>query len=366
VAAKRDYYEVLGVERDASTPDVKRAYRKLAMKHHPDRNPDDPQAEEAFKEAAEAFEVINDGEKRQLYDRFGHEGPRGAGFQGFSGTDEIFTHFGDLFGDLFGFGGGRRNGPQRGADLKMRVVIPFAEAISGSERELSVPRREVCDDCDGNGAARGSKPKECHQCGGKGQVVHRQGFFTLQTTCPLCRGEGTIIDDPCQTCSGSGVVQREANLDVKIPAGVDDGQVLRIPGGGQPGTRGGPAGNLYVQLRVEPDARFERDEFDVHSEVTVSAFQAMLGCRMDVPTLDGETQIDIDAGTQPGAVIRRRGEGIPILGGRGKGDHLVHVAVQIPTKLNTEQEQQVRDLAADLGDDVAPPKKGLLSSLLGR
>jgi molecular chaperone DnaJ len=372
VSAKRDYYEVLGVARDANATEVKRAYRKKAMEFHPDRNPDNPEAEERFKECAEAFEVLSDDQKRQLYDQFGHEGPRGAGFQGFSGADEIFQHFGDLFGDLFGnlggfSGGGRRRaGPQRGADLKMAMEIPFMEAVEGSEHEITVPKRVECDDCEGSGAEPGTSPTTCPECNGRGQVVHAQGFFRVQTTCPRCRGRGQIIEHPCQSCSGTGAVQKESNLTVRIPAGVDNGQTLRIPGGGQPGVMGGPAGNLYVVLRVIPDDRFEREEFDVFSDVEISMFQAALGTKVTIPTLTGEAELEVGAGTQPDTIITRRGEGIPVLGGRGKGDQHVRIKVSIPKKLSTEQEDTLRELAKDMGLDVSAKKKGLLDSLLGR
>jgi molecular chaperone DnaJ len=367
VSAKRDYYEVLGVSRDASATEVKRAYRKKAMEFHPDRNPDNPDAEEHFKECAEAFEVLSDDHKRQLYDQFGHEGPRGAGFQGFSGADEIFAHFGDLFGDLFGnlgFGGGRRRGgPQRGADLKMAMEIPFMEAVEGSEREITVPKRVECEVCDGSGAEPGTSPTTCPECNGRGQVVHAQGFFRVQTTCPRCRGRGQIIETPCESCSGSGTVQKESTLTVRIPAGIDDGQTLRVGGGGQPGVMGGPPGNLYVLLRVLPDERFEREEYDIFSEVEISMFQAALGTKVTVPTLEGETEIDIEPGTQPETIITRRGQGIPVLGGRGKGDQHIRVKVTVPKKLSSEQEEKLRELAKDMGLDVAAKKKGLLGSL---
>ena len=367
VPAKRDYYEVLGVERGAATPDIKKAYRKMAMQHHPDRNPGDAAAEERFKEAAEAFEVLGDDSKRKLYDQFGHEGPSRAGFSGFQGTDEIFSRFGDLFGDLFGnLGGqGRRGGPQRGADLKTRVVIPFAEAVAGIEREITVPRRDACEDCDGSGAAAGTKPETCQTCHGQGQVIHRQGFFTVQTACPRCHGEGQTITSPCRGCGGTGVVQKETTLKLNIPAGVDDGQTLRIPGRGMAGTKGGPAGNLYVVVAVEPDPRFQRDEFDIHSKITISMVQAALGCTVKSPGLQGEVEVEIDAGTQPSHVIVRKGKGIPVLGGRGHGDHHIHVEVTVPTKLSGDQEEILRELAESFGEAVSE-KKGFFSSLRKR
>ena len=369
VPAKRDYYEVLGVERSAPAPDIKRAYRKAAMQWHPDRNPDNPEAEERFKEAAEAFEVLSDDDKRRLYDQYGHEGPSRAGFSGFQGTDEIFSRFSDLFGDLFGnLGGfgGRRDGPQRGADLKTRVVIPFAEAVSGVERELTVQRREACDDCHGSGAAPGTRPQVCSQCNGHGQVIHRQGFFTIQTTCPRCQGQGSMITSPCKACSGTGAVLRESTLKVNIPAGVDDGQTLRIPGRGAAGVKGGPAGNLYVEVAVEADERFQRDEYDVHSKVTISMLQAALGCTVEAATLSGDIDLEIEAGTQPGHVLSRKGKGVPVLGGRGFGDHHIHVEVTIPTKLTSDQEDLLRELAELSGEAVAEPKKGFFSGLRRR
>ena len=269
MSAKRDYYEVLGVSRESSASEIKRAYRKAAMKFHPDRNPGDAQAEENFKEAAEAFEVLNDPQKRELYNRFGHEGPSRAGFSGFHSSEDVFSHFGDLFGDLFenlGFGS-RRSGPRRGGDMKVELRLGLGDVFEGGEHDITVPRRERCEDCGGTGAAEGTHPETCPQCGGNGQVIHRQGFFTLQTTCPACRGEGKVITDPCSGCSGTGVVERESTLTVNVPAGVDDGQTLRIAGRGHPGDRGGPPGNLYVVLRVQDDPRFVRDGFDVHSKV---------------------------------------------------------------------------------------------------
>lgn len=371
VPAKRDYYEVLGVERDSAVPDIKKAYRKKAMQFHPDRNPDDPEAEERFKEAAEAFEVLSDDQKRSLYDQYGFEGPRQAGFSGFSGSEEIFTHFGDLFSDLFGnlgFGGagGRGGGARRGADLKLGLRIDFEEAVRGAEKEVRVPRRERCETCEGSGAAPGSSPVTCRQCEGHGQVVHRQGFFQLQTTCPLCRGQGTTIETPCGDCSGQGTVQNTSTLTVKIPPGVDDGQTLRIPGGGEASPQGGSVGNLYVQLRVEPDPDFVREGFDVHSKISISIVQATLGTTLAVRTLDGEIDLAVDAGTQPGDVLHLKGEGVPVLGRRGRGDHHVHVEVLVPTKLDNKQESLLRELAEHLDETVTERKKGLLGTLLGR
>jgi molecular chaperone DnaJ len=367
VSAKRDYYEVLGVARDAEATEIKRAYRKAAMQFHPDRNPGDAEAEERFKEAAEAFEVLQDTEKRQLYDRFGHEGPSRAGFSGFSGSEEIFSHFGDLFGDLFGnlgFGGrGRSGGPQRGADIKVQLEITLQDVVKGANRDVSVPRRETCATCSGAGAKPGTTAETCRHCGGRGQVMHQQGFFTLQTTCPVCRGEGRMITDPCRDCGGTGTVQRETTLTVNVPPGVDDGQTLRIQGRGQAGPRGGPPGNLYVVLRLKPDSRFVRDEYDIHSKVEISMFQAALGCNAAIDTLEGTDEVQIKPGTQAGEVIVRRAQGIPVLGERNRGDHHVHVEVTIPEDLTKEEAETLRQMAEARNEHTTPPKTGFFSSL---
>lgn len=369
VSAKRDYYEVLDVPRDADPATVKRAYRKAAMKFHPDRNPGDEGAEERFKEAAEAFEVLHDPEKRELYNRFGHEGPSQAGFSGFSGTDEVFSHFGDLFGDLFGnlgFGGRGRGGAQRGGDIKVELEISMKDVVHGGNHDVVVPRREACDTCSGSGARPGTTAESCRHCGGRGQVVHRQGFFTLQTTCPVCRGEGRMITDPCGDCGGTGAVQRETTLTVNIPPGVDDGQTLRIQGRGQAGPQGGPPGNLYVVLRLRPDTRFVRDEYDIHSKVEVSMFQAALGCSLAVETLEGTEEVQIKPSTQTGEVLVLRSQGIPVLGQRGRGDHHVHVEVTIPEDLSKDEAEQLRQMAEARKQNVNPPKTGLFGSFRKR
>lgn len=361
MSAKRDYYEVLGVSRDAAVSEIKRAYRKLAMQHHPDRNPGNVQAEESFKEAAEAFEVLNDEQKRQLYDQFGHEGPSRAGFTGFSDSEEIFSHFGDFLGDLFGgFGVGPRRGnaPRRGADMKVELKLGLGDVFEGGEHDITVPRRERCEDCGGTGAEKGTSAETCSQCKGSGQVVHRQGYFTLQTVCPMCRGEGKLVRHPCRPCSGTGVVEKETTLTINVPAGVDDGQTLRIPGRGFPGERGGPAGNLYVVLRVQADPRFVRDEYDIHSKVPVSMFQAALGCTVKVETLEGSQELEIEPGTQPGETITLKGLGIPYLDRRGRGDQHVHVEVSIPEELSDEEAQALQAMAKTRGETVSEPKKG--------
>lgn len=371
VSAKRDYYEVLSVSRDADAAQIKRAYRKQAMQYHPDRNPGDAEAEEKFKEAAEAFEVLSDPQKRELYNQYGHEGPKGAGFQGFHGVDEIFSQFGDLFGDLFGgggFGGRSPGGPTRGDDLRMALQVDFLDAVRGVQREVTIPRNEICEGCTGTGAAAGSKPQTCTTCGGQGQVIHRQGFFTVQTACPACHGRGENIEDPCRDCSGTGVQMREAKKSIKVPAGIDDGQTLRIMGEGASGTRGGPRGNLYVVVKVKADERFERDGADVHSEVCISMFDAALGTQCKAAAVDNdecEVEVEIPAGTQPGTVIARRGKGAPVVGSRSKGDHLIHVRVAVPTKLNSDQEDALRGLAEQFGEHHEK-KRSLLDSLFNR
>ncbi len=311
---KRDYYEVLGVTRTADSAEIKKAYRRLAMEHHPDRNPGSKESEEAFKEAAEAYEVLSDTEKRVAYDRFGHEGLRRQGFEGFHGVEDIFSHFSDLFGDLFG-GGFSRGGRPRGHDLRVEVRLEFAEAVEGVAKEVEVTRHVACTTCAGSGAKPGTLPERCATCGGRGQVLHQQGFFMIGTTCPSCRGEGTFIRERCKDCRGSGVTEKTETLTVNIPAGVDDGQRLRLAGKGEHAPRAGVPGNLYVDIHVAEDERFKRDGADVYTIVPVSFATAALGGSVEVPTLDdavtGKASIEIDPGTQPGTIQVRKGAGIP-------------------------------------------------------
>ena len=346
-SGKADYYAVLGVPRDADPSDIKRAYRKLAVQYHPDRNPDDPEAEERFKEAAEAYEVLADAEKRRTYDRFGHEGLKGSGFQGFSGFDDIFSHFGDIFGDIFGFGAGRaRRGNRRGADLRLDLGISFEEAMRGVQREVPIHRWESCDRCGGSGARPGTRPETCSTCAGRGQVVHSQGLFMISTTCPRCHGSGEIVASACDPCEGRGKVRVEKKIKVPIPAGVDTGNRIRVSGEGEPGEHGAPPGDLYVFLRVEPHEFFQRDEDDLHCEIPISIVQATLGDKIDVPTLDGRERVKIEGGTQPGDVVRLSGKGVPRLRGRGRGDLFVHVRVVVPRKVSRKQ----RDLLQQFAD----------------
>jgi molecular chaperone DnaJ len=342
--AKRDYYEVLGVAKNASDEELKKAYRKLAFENHPDRNQNDPQAAERFKEAAEAYQVLSEPDKRAAYDRFGHEGPQRGGFHpGFTDVEDVFSTFGDLFGDFFGFGG-RRHAARRGADLETEVSLSFEEAVRGVKKSVRVRRQARCTTCGGTGAAPGSQPETCPTCKGRGQVGHSQGFFVISTTCPTCRGQRTVIKRPCGDCRGKGVTPREESLEVSVPAGVDDGQVLRLGGKGQASPDGGPAGHLYVVLRVAPDARFERDGAHLHVRVPLSVVQAALGAEVSVPTISGDRRLKIEPGTQPGSVQVLRGEGIPRLEGSGRGDLHVHFQVVVPTRLSARQRELLREL----------------------
>jgi molecular chaperone DnaJ len=357
VSDRKDYYEVLGVARGVDGGELKRAYRKLAMEHHPDRNPGDKVAEERFKEASEAYQVLSDPEKRAMYDRFGHAGP-GAGMGGgFHDVGDIFSAFGDIFGDLFG-GGGRR-GPARGADIETRLVLTLAESFTGVKKPLKVLRRIACATCGGSGAAAGSKPETCQHCGGRGQVMHSQGFLMISTTCPVCRGEGRVVRKPCPTCDGSGVDHEEEMLDISIPAGVEDGATLRLSGRGEAAPRGGQPGNLFVVLRVEPDERFERDGADLHTEVAVSFPQLALGDRVPVAALDGDAEVEISAGTQPGETVALRGRGMPRVDGRGRGDLVAHLKLVVPSALSAEEDAALRAYAAAGGQRVNPERGGL-------
>ncbi|MBW1988082.1 MAG: molecular chaperone DnaJ [Deltaproteobacteria bacterium] len=349
MATKRCYYEILGVERTATEAEIKAAYRKLALRYHPDRNPDDPEAEEKFKECAEAYEVLRDPEKRRIYDAHGHEGLSGAGFSGFSGFEDIFSSFGDIFEEFFGFGGRRRSRGgtrvQRGADLRYDLTLEFVEAAFGTEREIEVTKRETCKTCGGSGCAPGTHPEACRYCGGTGQIARTEGFFTMRTTCPYCRGAGTTISDPCPDCRGTGLLSVKKTVAVRIPPGVDNGSRLRLTGEGEGGVNGGPPGDLYVFIQVKAHDFFLRDGDNVVCQIPVSFVQAALGDEITVPTLSGETTLKIKKGTQPGDVYTLRGEGIPSLKGRGRGDQLVQVLVKTPTGLSKKQEELLREFA---------------------
>ena len=361
----RDLYEVLGVARGATAGDLKRAYRDLAKKHHPDHNPGDAKAEERFKEAANAYQVLSDTEQRERYDRFGFEGLRGGGGAGggFSNVEDIFSAFGDMFGDFFGRGGRGGQRQARGADLQLAMRLTFAEAVWGVTKDVKVTRQLACGSCEGSGARPGTKPEVCGGCGGKGQVVHAQGFFMVQSACPKCRGAGRVIKEACGDCGGRGTRGETSTLSVTVPAGVDDGQTLRLAGKGEAAPGGaGPAGHLYVQLAVTGDERFQREGDDVITEVSISFVRAALGGDVEVPTLDeaceGSATIEIKAGTQPGHVLVRRGVGVPHVSGGGRGDHAYQLKVEIPEKLSGRASELMRELAEELGES-APAKKGL-------
>jgi molecular chaperone DnaJ len=356
VSSKRDYYEVLGVERGATDQQIKSAYRKLALKHHPDRNPADRQAEEKFKEAAEAYAILADREKRSLYDRFGHAGVSGvgAGAGGFDPT--IFADFSDIFaglGDVFGFGDifgarRRRGGPQRGADLRYDLEITFDESANGVETTIQIPREETCETCHGSGAAPGTSPETCAQCRGTGQLRYQQGFLTVARPCPNCRGTGKTIAKPCQTCRGAGRLARERKLTVKIPAGIATGQRLRLQTEGEHGSAGGPPGDLYVVVHVQDHPFFHREGDDLYYELPIGYPTMALGGTVKIPTLNGREELHIPAGTQPGARFKVRGKGMPNVSGRGHGDLHVVATVAVPKKLTREQKILLEELAKTL------------------
>ena len=360
--SKRDYYEVLSVSRTATDQEIKSAYRKLALKYHPDRNPGDKSAEDRFKEAAEAYAVLADADKRHMYDRFGHAGLGGAATSGFDPT--VFTGFEDILGglgDIFGFsdvfgGGRRRGGPQRGADLRYDLEITFEESARDVETSIQIPRQETCETCRGNGAADGSAPTTCPQCQGRGQLRYQQGFFTVARTCGGCRGTGTIITKPCTTCRGAGRVQKERKLTVRIPAGIASGQRLRLTGEGEAGAGGGPRGDLYVVVHVQDHAFFRRDGNDLHCEIPLNFATLALGGQIRVPTLDGDEPFTVPEGTQVGTTFRVRGKGMPDVTGRGhRGDLLVTAGVIVPKKLTKEQRKLLDQLSATLPKEKFEP-----------
>ncbi|MEC8444423.1 MAG: molecular chaperone DnaJ [Pseudomonadota bacterium] len=361
--SKRDYYEILGVSRDVDAKELKKAYRKLAMKYHPDRNPDDKDADAKFKEATEAYEILGDEQKRAAYDQYGHAGvdPNAAG-GGFGGGGANFSDiFGDVFGDIFGGGGGGRGGrggPQRGSDLRYTMDLSLEEAVRGVEKKIRVPTLTSCDTCDGSGAKPGTSPKTCSTCGGAGQVRMQQGFFSVQQTCPTCRGQGTMIEDPCNSCHGRGVKEETKTLSVKIPPGVDTGDRIRLSGEGEAGAMGGPAGDLYVQVSVREHELFHRDGRNLYCDVPISIVDAALGGELEVPTLDGRVKLKIPAETQSGKLFRLRGKGVTPVRGGTAGDLLCRVQVETPVNLTSEQKDLLMKFQESLtGEKHSPQKK---------
>jgi molecular chaperone DnaJ len=361
--SKRDYYEVLGISRTSTEVEMKSAYRKLALKYHPDRNPGDKTAEEKFKECAEAYAVLADADKRSAYDRFGHAAVGNAGGAGVDPT--IVADFGDILGglgDIFGFGdmlggGRRRGGPQRGGDLRYDLEITFEESAKGAETNIQIPRQEQCDTCNGTGAAPGSTPVVCSQCRGQGQVRFQQGFFTVARTCPQCRGTGRTIARPCHTCRGAGHVAKQRKITVKIPAGIATGQQLRLQGEGEGGSAGGPAGSLYVVVHVQEHEFFRRDGNNLFCEIPVNFTTVALGGEIQVPTLDGTDNVKVPEGTATGTTLRLRGKGMPDVNGRGRGDLFATVQVQTPRKLTKEQRHVLEQLAGTLPPEKFEPRK---------
>ncbi|SPF33775.1 Chaperone protein DnaJ [Syntrophobacter sp. SbD1] len=359
---KRDYYEILGVSRQSAEDEIKKSYRQLALKFHPDRNPGDKQAEENFKEAAEAYEVLHDPQKKRLYDAYGHEGLRGTGFSGFRGFEDIFSSFGDIFQDFFSFGGGGFGGQTRqrtatrpGDDLLVTLGLSFEEAVFGTEKEVEIDTYVLCNRCRGIGAEPGSRETICPACQGSGQVVQSQGFFRISTSCARCQGTGRVLVSPCRQCEGQGRTRHKKHVQVRVPAGVDSGTRLRLREEGESGYRGGAAGDLYVRIEVTPHPLIERDGDNLYCKISISFLQAILGDSVEMPTLDGAKSLDIAPGTQPGAVVRFPGEGVPKLRGYGRGDFFAEVEVRIPKRITPRQEELLKEFV-ELEKDKAHNK----------
>jgi molecular chaperone DnaJ len=368
-SVKRDYYEILGVQRGATDQEIKSAYRKLALQFHPDRNPNNPDAEEKFKECSEAYAVLADSEKREMYNRFGHAGVGNAAAGG--GFDaSVFQDFGDIFGEFFGFGdlfgGGRSGGrtrAQRGADLREDITIEFEEAAFGVEKQITYRKHELCEKCNSSGSAQGKAPASCRTCGGRGQVRYQQGFFSIARTCPTCHGAGSVISDPCANCRGEGRVVQQKTIDAKIPAGVEDGTRIRFTGVGEAGVHGGPAGDLYLVLRVKQHTFFDRQGNDLYCVVPISFTQAAVGTEIQVPTLEGEQTLKIPEGTQSGTILKLRGKGVPVLNGHGKGNLFVEVRVQTPTKLTKRQRELLEELQGIAQVENKPQRTSILGKM---
>ena len=362
--SKRDYYEILGVGRDAGEQDLKAAYRDLAKRFHPDRNPDDPAAEEKFKEASEAYSVLSDAQKRAAYDRYGHAGLQGAAGPQFN-PEDLSDILGDFFGfgDLFGGGGRRRTRAQRGEDVRYDLEISFEDAMFGMAAEIQVPRMERCEHCKGAGSEPGYGPSTCPTCHGRGEILYQQSFLSIRRTCSTCNGSGQIIRNPCSECRGQGYRQVNRKLKVNIPAGVDDGNRLRLSGEGQPGAHGGPSGDLYVFLKVKEHAFYERRESDLHCTIPINVAQAALGCEIDVPTLEGSQKLKIPEGAQSGAQFKLRNKGVAALNGHTRGDLYVHIKVTMPTRLTRDQRKLLEQLRETLPVDNRPAEKGLFEKV---
>lgn len=370
--SKRDYYEILGVAREANQEEIKKIYRKIALQYHPDRNPGDKQAEEKFKEAAEAYAVLSDPEKRAQYNQFGHS-LGGRGFQGFEGFEDSFRSFGDIFGDLFedffgaGGGGGRSgrgSGARRGADLELSMELTLEEVLAGRDAAVEIPRRETCADCSGSGAEAGSKKTPCRDCGGRGEVRVSQGFFTLRRTCPTCQGAGEKIEKPCVKCQGQGRVRKTRKLSIKVPPGVDSNSRLKISGEGEAGEKGGPRGDLYVILSVKAHSIFERREDDIYCEILVPFTIAALGGEISVPTLKGKTSLKIPAGTPAGKIFKIKGEGLPMLGRPSViGEEYVRIEIEVPSKLESSEKKLLQEFAKLRGEQAQVKKNNFFESL---
>jgi molecular chaperone DnaJ len=346
MASKRCYYEILGVERSAGEDEIKKSYRKIAMQCHPDRNPGNREAEENFKEAAEAYEVLCDPQKRDIYNRYGHEGLSGAGYRGFSGFEDIFTSFGDIFGDVFGLNSGRsrsRTAARAGADLRYDLRISFMDAALGTSTEIDLAKYTLCESCKGSGCAPGTAPQICDRCNGRGQIMQSSGFFSISSTCPKCRGQGGVITSPCKECAGGGKVRITKTVQIKIPAGVETGSRLRLRGEGEDGEKGGPNGDLYVFIEVKPHEIFQRNGNDIYCRVPITFVQAALGGSVEAPTLTGTERLKIPKGTPTGKAFRLKGKGIAHLRGYGRGDQIIETVVTVPDNLTKKQEELLRE-----------------------
>ena len=363
---KADYYEVLGVERTASEQELKSAYRKLAMQYHPDRNPDDPKAEEKFKLASEAYQVLSDPDKRAAYDRFGHDGVSNGGMDasGFAGMPDLGDIFGDIFGEMFNMGGTRRSSrAQRGRDLQYELTLTFEEAVFGKQSEIQIRRMENCAACQGSGAEPGHGPSVCQQCAGRGQVRFQQGFFSVARTCPACGGTGSIVNNPCRQCRGDGRQSADHTINVTVPAGIEDHMRIRYQGEGDAGRFGGPSGDLYIVVSVEAHPFFEREGNDLHYVLPVSFPQATLGTELMIPTLEGETKLKIPEGTQSGTEFRLRNKGVPYLNDHGRGDLIVQVVAQVPKKLTKAQKELMRELSETLTVENTPSSRSFFGKM---